>query len=353
MSRRIWPFYLAAWVPVFIFYIIATQDKLIHGHLELGRGLMNAVFFLGPGVLILFLLWPLTGYFQRIGRSTAAVVSIHAGLALLSTLFCLALDFAVFHFSPQSNRFEEIAQVLIWQSLVYFMTYATVAGIFHAVRARETTRLQSITISQAQTLLAKSELTALRNKLNPHFLFNTLHSIIALTRKDSSAAEEALLKFSDMLRYLLDTEKSGDSMVMLDDELTFVRDYLALESLRLCTRLKVEWHIDDAVLFHCVPALSVQPLVENSIKHAFNPRSQPGTMTISAKINEDTQNIEIVVSDDGPGCDLQTVKNANGLGVKTVERRLALEYGQRAKVEIRTEPGAGFAIHLTIPLHTD
>ncbi|MQR00830.1 sensor histidine kinase [Glaciimonas soli] len=354
MNRRIWPFYLAAWVPVFIFYAIATQEGLVHGHLELGKGLKNAGLILGPGVFILFLLWPLTGYFQRVGRSTIAVLGIHAGLALLFTLFCVALDYVViFHFNQQNNDLSEVVQMLTWQSLVYLMTYAIIAGIFHAVRARETTRLQSIAISQAQTLLAKSELTALRNKLNPHFLFNTLHSIIALTRKDSSAAETALLKFSDMLRYLLDTEKSGDSMVMLDDELTFVRDYLALESLRLCTRLTVEWDIDDAVLCRCVPALSVQPLVENSIKHAFNPRSQPGTLKISAKMNEDTVSMEIVVSDDGPGSNLYTVKNASGLGVKTVERRLALEYGERAKVEIHTEPGAGFAIHLTIPLKTD
>jgi len=205
-------------------------------------------------------------------------------------------------------------------------------------------------ISQAEALVAKSELTALRNKLNPHFLFNTLHSIIALTRKESGAAETALLKFSDMLRYILDTEKSGDTMVTLDEELKFVRDYLALESLRLGSRLSVEWDIDDATRYHLLPALTVQPLVENSIKHAFNPHSRAGKLTISAHINAANRDLDIAVSDDGPGCDMLAMKESSGLGVKTVARRLQLEYGQRGNLEIKTAPGAGCAIHLSIPL---
>ena len=195
----------------------------------------------------------------------------------------------------------------------------------------------------------RSELAALRNKLNPHFLFNTLHSIIALTRKDAMAAEAALLKFSDMLRYVLETEKSGVDMVRLEDELQFVRDYLDLEQLRLGNRLRVDWHIDDNAKSHLVPALSVQPLVENSVKHAFNPRVQKGVLTISAKVNAQSNQLLIGVSDDGPGCDLAAVGQSKGLGVRTVERRLKLEYRDRATFDIATAPRAGFRVQMMIP----
>jgi Histidine kinase len=352
MRRRIWLYYLAAWLPVFLFYFLATQGEgLFTGNIKVEEGLLSAACCLAPAIPLLFLVWPLTGYLKRTNCGAAASAAIHIGSAIFLTALCMSLAYlCIFYFANSETSKSDVEQWAMWQSWGYLMMYAVSAGIFHAIRAIETTRLQSIAISQADTLLAKSELTALRNKLNPHFLFNTLHSIIALTRKESSAAEAALLKFSDMLRYILDTEKSGDAMVTLDEELKFVRDYLALESLRLGNRLNVEWHIDDAVRYHLLPALTVQPLVENSIKHAFNPHSRPGKLAISAHINTIAKAIDIKVSDDGPGCDKNTMKESSGLGVKTVARRLQLEYGQRGSLDIRTAPGAGFAVQLSIPL---
>lgn len=352
MHRRIWQLYLAAWLPVFLFYFLATQGEgLFTGNIRVGQGLFSAACCLVPAIPLLFLIWPLTGYLKRSNRSTAASAAIHVGSAIFLTTVCMGLAYiCVFYYGNPDSQKSDVEQWAMWQSWSYLMMYAVIAGIFHVVRAIETNRLQLIAISQAEALLAKSELTALRNKLNPHFLFNTLHSIIALTRKESGAAENALLKFSDMLRYILDTEKSGDTMVTLDEELKFVRDYLALEALRLGSRLNVEWDIDDTVRYHLLPALTVQPLVENSIKHAFNPRSRPGKLSISAHINAADKTIAITVSDDGPGCDKAAMRASDGLGVKTVARRLQLEYGQRGNLEIRTAPGAGCAIHLSIPI---
>jgi LytS/YehU family sensor histidine kinase len=151
------------------------------------------------------------------------------------------------------------------------------------------------------------------------------------------------------LRYVLETEKSGVDMVRLEDELQFVHDYLDLEALRLGNRLSVDWQVDDNAKSHLVPALSVQPLVENSIKHAFNPRVQKGVLTISARLDAAQQQLSIAVSDDGPGCDLAAVSQSTGLGVRTVERRLKLEYRERATFDIATAPRAGFRVQMVIP----
>ena len=153
-----------------------------------------------------------------------------------------------------------------------------------------------------------------------------------------------------MLRYVLDTEKSGSDRVTLEDELRFVRDYLELESLRLGPRLKIDWELDDEASHIALPALSLQPLVENSIKHAFNPHSRPGTLRIRTRVDGRAGLLAMTVGDDGPGAEPAAVRQSNGLGLRTVERRLQLEYGPRGALQIETAPGSGFVVTMSIPL---
>jgi signal transduction histidine kinase len=353
--RRFWFLYAVGWVPMMLFYAVATQgNAVVRGELQIWSALFGAFWALGPAPVLLALVWPLTGWLERIRNKNAhgllIVIAAHTVAAIVfTTTWHLSIYFiAYLSFSPKYARLAA-DNWFIWTYMWGLMMYAVVAGVFHAVRAVEAARTQALATAQAETLLMRSELVALRNKLNPHFLFNTLHSIIALTRKDGNAAETALLKFSDMLRYVLETEKSGVDMVRLEDELQFVRDYLDLEALRLGNRLSVNWQIDEAAKSHLVPALSVQPLVENSIKHAFNPRVQQGVLTISAKLDSTNKKLVIVVNDDGPGCDLATVSQSTGLGVRTVERRLKLEYRERATFNISTAPKSGFSAQMVIP----
>jgi LytS/YehU family sensor histidine kinase len=293
-----------------------------------------------PYAAMFALLWPLSGWIERKRLSMSAAAAIHACGALALAGSDLAM--LLFH----HGRHQPIA-FFIWPLLYVTMNYAMIATIFHMVRANRARQRQAAAIERAHALLVATELNALRNKLNPHFLFNTLHSIIALTRRDPAAAETALFQFSDMLRYVLDTEKSGNDRVALNEELDFVRDYLELESLRLGPRLNVEWELDAGAGHHALPALSLQPLVENSIKHAFNPHSRPGRLSIRTRV--DGASVTITVGDDGPGADPAAVHASTGLGIRTVARRLQLEYGERGGLDIVTAPGAGFAVTLAVP----
>ena len=349
--RRFWILYVVSWVPLILFYGVATQGNAVfNGELQIFDALVGAAWSLATAPILLALVWPLTGWLDRRGGGPLFAVLIHTAAAVLFVAAWHAIIFfiATYAFGPENAK-RAAQSFFVWQGMWGLMMYAVVTGVFHAVRAVEAARKQALATAQAETLLMRSELVALRNKLNPHFLFNTLHSIIALTRKDAMAAEAALLKFSDMLRYVLETEKSGVDMVRLEDELQFVRDYLDLEQLRLGNRLSVDWQIDDNAKSHLVPALSVQPLVENSVKHAFNPRVQKGVLTISAKLDAQSNQLLIGVSDDGPGCDLGAVAQSKGLGVRTVERRLKLEYRDRATFDIATAPRAGFRVQMMIP----
>ncbi len=350
MIKRMWKLYFLAWLPFIFLMTFAEQGKALAstGSFALTKAAITVVEMI-PVVLLLMLVWPLGGYLKRLNLNSYLMIGVHTGFAFLFALGWFGIGVAMMSVFDGKYKYPPI-YVMVWPFLFYMLVYAVVAGSFHAIRANEQARLQTEAAMQAQSLLVASELTALRNKLNPHFLFNTLHSIIALTRKNSQGAEAALLKFSDMLRYVLDTEKKGSDRVTLEEEVAFVRDYLDLEALRLGPRLNVEWSIDAEAERVLVPALSVQPLVENSIKYAFNPRSQPGHLSISAFINEKGSHLTISVRDDGPGAVQDKVHSSGGLGVKTVARRLALEYGDRASFNIETAPGAGFEVRLLIPV---
>ncbi|MFJ1472016.1 sensor histidine kinase [Massilia sp. YIM B02787] len=340
-----WSIYVCSWVAFLLLLGAALQvDALLQGRFD--TNIAAAILKSTPHAIFLALLWPLSGYLDRRRPAAWTVVLIHASGAILYGLMCyLLLRFLIGVRQPLAWIF--------WPLLYAMMTYCVIAATFHIVRMSHAQRRQAAAAQLAHHLLVTSEMSALRNKLNPHFLFNTLHSIIALTRKNPEAAETALFQCSDMLRYVLDTEKNGVDFVTLDDELQFVRDYLELESLRLGSRLQVEWELDEKAGPCPLPALSLQPLVENSIKHAINPHCRPGRILIRTGLDERTGTLTLTVGDDGPGADPDAFKTSGGLGIRTLERRLELEHGVRGTLTVHTAPGAGFMVEMSIPLAAD
>jgi signal transduction histidine kinase len=344
--------YLLAWLPLGLVYLVATEtDGSLFGRFDLLAALRGTARNLGPAVLLLALAWPFTGWLERRGCGLVRTVALHFAVAAIFAWAWQGLSFLLI-WAFWGLRSAELAwqRWMVWQAMWGMMMYWAVAGGFTAWRAVQRAREQAGAAAQAQALLLRTELAALRNKLNPHFLFNTLHSIVALVRKDAARAEGALLMFSDMLRYVLETEKSGREQVPLAEELDFTRDYLALEALRLGPRLSVDWQLDDAALGHAVPALSVQPLAENSILHAFNPRVEAGRLTISVRLAADGRRLAIRIADDGPGAEPERWRRGQGLGLRTVERRLALMFGTAARMDVRTAPGEGFAVEIELPV---
>ncbi len=337
-----WRIYILAWLAYAVFLSFADQlDNVTRGHFDAVRGLVTFGGLL-PSALLLSLAWPLTGILERKGYALFKVLGIHVAAAIGFALLAQGTFWVLFPVNRTLNWY-------VWPLLYHIMTYLLGAGIFHLIRAGDKAHRQALAMKDAQNLVIASELSALRNKLNPHFLFNTLHSIIALTQRNPAAAETALFQFSSMLRYVLDTERSGSDRVTLDAELDFVRDYLELEQLRLGERLHVEWDLDEDAGDHPVPALSLQPLVENSIKHAFNPHSRPGVLQIRTRRDAASGLLTMTVLDTGPGADPATIAASPGLGLRTVERRLQLDYGSRAALRVKSAPGNGFCVSVTIP----
>ena len=228
------------------------------------------------------------------------------------------------------------------------LIYVTIAGIVYAVQTTERLRAQEARAARAESLRTRAELEALRAQLNPHFLFNTLHSLMALVRHDPTAAEDALERLASLLRHTLMTMKDAED-VELSEELDFVENYLALEHLRLGDRLRFEKTIQPESLACCLPPFTLQPLVENSIRHAISAQAGGARLQINTQRRNGFLCLEVL--DDGPGAKREDVEASNGIGVKTVRQRLLTRYGDRATFRLETSPGQGFSVQMEIPMN--
>ncbi|WP_422011242.1 sensor histidine kinase [Roseateles sp.] len=298
--------------------------------------------------------WPMARRLHGSDAGPAATALAHVLAALGFAALWQAGEFAVNAALFGTDHAGAVLLAgLLWRSVWGVVVYITIATAFMAVLQARAARAAAVHAAQAESALAKAELSAISGKLNPHFLFNTLNSLIALTRKDPAAAEDALLKFASMLRYVLDTKRGAEDRVMLSDEVDFLRDYLALESLRLGTRLRVDWDLEERVMADELPPLTLQPLVENSILHAVAPRKGGGRVTITARRNALNHGLDLAVADDGPGCEPEALEpqpgQRRGVGLAALRKRFALDYDGQARLRIHTAPGAGFRVDLFIP----
>lgn len=247
-----------------------------------------------------------------------------------------------------------------WQFFSGLMVYLAIASAVYVKQINENLQIEErrnaelrIRAVRAEAARASAELAALRAQLNPHFLFNTLHSLMALVRTDAKAAEEAIESFALMLRYVLQSqnEKQNDfADVSFADEWNFVQNYLELERLRLGDRLKLTTEIETAAFEFQFPAFSLQPIVENAVKYAVAPRADGGQIYIAAQ-SEDG-NLLIKVRDDGAGLAGKHF-DTNGLGLRLVRESLSTRFGAGASLTASNLPDKGFEVTIKIPRKTE
>jgi two-component system, LytTR family, sensor kinase len=190
-------------------------------------------------------------------------------------------------------------------------------------------RAEALRRQEMDRLMNQAELRALQSQINPHFLFNALNALYGSIPREASGARRLVLHLADIFRYFLQSDKG---FVTVDEEMQIVRAYLDVEKFRLGDRLHLEIEIDPAALDARIPALSVQPLVENAIRHGIARRTEPGFLRITAQCRGDELRIAIVNSGAGPSGD-----TGFGMGLQNVRRRLEICYGAAAELELRFE----------------
>ena len=187
---------------------------------------------------------------------------------------------------------------------------------------------------QIQNLVSQAELKALQAQINPHFLFNSLNTLYGTIDRGNTEARRLVLNLADVYRYLLRSERA---LVEVDEELRIVRAYLEIEELRLGSKLHTKVDADESARHLNIPLLSIQPLVENAVKHGVASRMAAGFVHLKIRANSEVISVE--VSNSGE-CDPRALANPHsGIGLTNVRRRLELYYGPEARFDIRAADG--------------
>ncbi len=235
-----------------------------------------------------------------------------------------------------------------WDFPLSVLVFVGLVAAFHALTYYRSARERELVASRLETQLATAHLQLLKMQLQPHFLFNTLHSISALMHEDVEAADGMIAKLSELLRLTVDN--GGDHEVPMRQEMAFIERYLDIEQMRFADRLTVDVDVDPATYDALVPSMILQPLVENAIHHGIATRAGAGRLRIACSASNGW--LRLIVSDNGPGIPDDGRGLREGTGLSNTRARLAQLYGDEFRLELRPGVAGGLQATLAVPLRT-
>lgn len=230
------------------------------------------------------------------------------------------------------------------------LVYGAVIGVFYAIDYYRKYREREFLASRLEAQLAQAQLDSLRNQLHPHFLFNTLNSIVGLVRDNkNNAAVNMLVGLSDLLRHTL--EHSSRHEVELREEINFIKLYLGIQEIRFSDRLRIEFDIDPSTTKALVPNLILQPLTENALRHGIGRSADSGLVGIRSAAQDGY--LHLTVYDEGAGLrDDWQLKGSAGIGLANTIARLQQLYDDDHEFDIRNRDGGGVEVVIVMPLRT-
>lgn len=316
-----------------------------------------------------FVLWlALRFQFERELWRRSLLIHILASVFIVIVLSAIHYNIIYFFLSKSLGR-PYVALYMLRNAIYNFSEgmapYWLMIVFTNALAYYQRFQQEQLTALRLKEQVAHAQLQALKMQLQPHFLFNTLHSISALVFKDIQAADRMIARLGDFLRLTL--ENAGAQEVTLERELEFLTCYLEIERTRFQDRLTTRVHADAQAMDARVPNLILQPLVENAIRHGIAPRSTPGQIEIVAALELAQNLLRIAVKDNGADSQAnQTAKDGTytslaantietasdfkeGLGLTNTRTRLAQLYGGSQRMEITNNAEGGTTVTLWIP----
>jgi signal transduction histidine kinase len=297
-------------------------------------------------------LWLARRYPLRAGRWGRPLL-LHAAVSVALALLVITLDVPLVLALRQAPE-EPLGPAEAWQRYfnmefhLYVLLYWAILCVGHALAYSRDSRERRLEAARLEGRLARAELDALKMQLDPHFLFNTLNAISALMHRDVELADRMVSLLGELLRRTLGA--AGAQEVPLAQELDFVGRYLEIQQARFGGRLAVALDIEPGTLEARVPALVLQPLVENAIRHGVAPRPAGGRVEVRARRRDDALHLE--VRDDGPGLPPPGADGRpEGVGLANTRARLRHLYGPGHRLEL-SDGGAGVVVTLAIPFRT-
>jgi signal transduction histidine kinase len=353
MIRRYqhWVLYWGGWLLIGVYFACMDATVLSEGPVDLTRlATVDILLHLIWGAMVLVVIRSLKRY--PLGDfSTWPRWVFHIGLSLVFTVVGLATAFTI---SRALQGGPHQPDAVVWHHFVRFfwryfhlafMDFVIAIGAYTAVDMYRRFKSREIQSSQLEARLAQAQNEALRMQLQPHFLFNTLHSVSALIDIDPAAADLMLSRLGDLLRQTLDL--SGKQEVSLRLELAILQNYLEIQRIRFLDRLQMRVECPEPLLEAQVPSFMLQPQVENALKHGFSRHSGGGLITIRARAEGGRLILE--VEDDG--CGLSDFPPREGIGTANTKARLELLYGEDQSFELLPATGGGTLVRIRLPLH--
>lgn len=344
-------FRLPTWVAIVIIVIfwvaqfsIATAQLFFSGSFQANQLLIPRAISAVLGALISFgmlkVLESLRDY-SLIARAIGALILAITGAAVLALV-----NYPLF--APFGGPGPLTPLPISWS--VYFLTrlwaFVAISATFLSLSYTLDIRERENRIHALQALAHSAQIRALRNQLNPHFLFNALNSIAGLiSAKRVSEAETMTESLADFLRLTLALDPQ--TLITLDEELRLQGLYLSIEQVRFPGRLNAKVDVPADLSIALVPSLITQPLIENSIKYAVAQSTQSVDLRIGATRTGD--HLEITISDSGGNADVPPSKGA-GLGLRNVAERVSMHYGEEGHFVTEANPAGGFRNVIKIPL---
>ena len=325
----------------FQFYISSAKAGLeVTWHQAVSYALGDWYVF---AVLSIPVVW-LARRFDFESGNRARSLAVHLPGSLLFSLAYMVLRALVGHWQSEASFTEAFQPLLVktWHfNLLIYWVIVAVSFAFDYYRKYRERELRAVELEKQ---LVQAQLQTLQMQLNPHFLFNTLHSISSLMHQDTEAADRMIVRLSDLLRAAL--ESSDTQEVTLQKELEILQLYLGIEQIRFGDRLTVKLDIAPDTLDARVPNLILQPLVENAIGHGIEPHARPGHIGLRAQ--RAAGGLTLEVCDNGGGL-RKDEPVREGVGLSNTRTRLRTLYGENCGVELCDAPGGGLLVRLNLP----
>jgi len=260
---------------------------------------------------------------RMIGRLALGVVAVGSIQSFLVVAINLALE-------PRSNALarDRAAMMALWVGVIGATSIWTI--LYVALTGQRRSQEKAVHL---QLAVSEAELRALEAQVNPHFLFNCLNSIRGLVVENPALAQDMITRFANILRYNL--QRDLRHTVPLASEAEVVMDYLALESVRLEERLRIDMIIEPGAAEVPIPPMLLQSLVENAVKHGIAPLEAGGELVIRARLDGDTLLLEV----GNPGRLAETRSDGAGVGLANARERLRILYGDRASLHLENRDG--------------
>ncbi|HYC87781.1 MAG TPA: histidine kinase [Thermoanaerobaculia bacterium] len=297
----------------------------------------------------LFVLWFVHRYPAE-AMKRATLWTVIAPLLLLSATVMLLTDLSVFS-SPTAAPLG-VPRDNIWSTLLQkrfhrmLLDVTTVVIIAYGINIQKTLAAEELRAARLEAAVTETRLTALRQQLHPHLLFNTLNSIVALIRRQPERAERMMVQLSDLLRAIL--RVGNRSTIPLREDVAFAEAFLRIQQYRFPNGLHAEIEVPEALLDAAVPPLLLQPLVENSVKHGIDGTGGPAVISIVAASRG--ADLVLQVSDPGPVRVEGAQHEGFGVGLGQIRERLRRMYGTAASIDLSSSPGHGTTVTLRLPL---